>query len=121
MSCVFLAVLVILLTERFLAMNMQWTLEQTPGVRYTNPFDETTTLSAAACAYLCVWTGRCFVANYNSGTMACTLIEDASTFVSDIDWHSFIVVSGMPVFLRLPMSIKGIHYTYLPVTIIEVG
>jgi len=77
------------------AKVIQWALQRTTGVRFDNTFAEFAALSAVACAYKCTWTGRCYVANYNSGTMTCTLIEDASTFVSDIEWDSFIVVSGM--------------------------
>jgi len=77
------------------AKNIQWSIEKTPGVLYTNHFAETTALSDIACAYHCVWQGRCFVANYNSVTMACTLVEDASTFVSEVNWDSFTVVSGI--------------------------
>ena len=77
------------------AKNIQWTLAKTEGVRYINYLAETTALSDVACANVCLWTRRCFVANYNSVTMACTLIKDASTFVSDVEWDSFIVVSGI--------------------------
>ena len=93
--CTLSFLFVLLLIIPSLAMSVQWTLQKTTGVRFTNHFAEFAALSVVACAYKCMWTGRCFVANYNSGTMTCTLIEDASIFVNDIDWDSFIVVSGM--------------------------
>jgi len=67
------------------AKNIQWTLQKTAGVRYTKHLAETTAVSGVACAYICLCTGRCFVANYNSVTMASTMKEDASIFVSDVN------------------------------------
>jgi len=93
--CVLLAVFALHLKVAWSAKNIQWSIEKTPGVLYTNHSAETTALSDIACAYHCTWKGRCFVANYNSVTMACTLVEDASTFVTDVNWDSFIVVSGI--------------------------
>ena len=97
--CVVLAVFVPSLIIWTNAEFMQWTLEKSTGVRYVSHFAETTALSGVDCVYQCLRTGRCFVANYNPGTMACNLIEDNPAFVSDIDWESFIVVSGRPDFL----------------------
>ena len=90
-----LAVSVLLLIAPAKTKNIQWTLAKTSGVRFINYFAESTTVSRVACAYLCTWKGRCYVANYNSVTMACRLVEDDSTFVNDADWDSYIVVSGM--------------------------
>jgi len=61
----------------------------------TKTFAEVTAFSGIACASECMLSGRCFVANYNSATMACTMIRDASTFVNDVNWDSFIVEIGM--------------------------
>jgi len=77
------------------AINMQWRLEKTTGIRYTSYFTATTISSGIACGYLCMRKGRCAVANYNSTTMACNLVEDVLNAVSDINWDAFIVVPGM--------------------------
>ena len=108
--CVLLAVILLHLMTASCAKNKQWSIEKTPGVRYTKHFAKTTALSDIACAYNCVWKlpkGRCFVANYNSVTMACTLIEDASTFVTDVNWDAFKVVGMCFRFLYR----NGIIYT----------
>ena len=89
------AVTVLLLIVPSKTKNIQWTLAKSTGVRYTNHLAETTAVSGVACAYVCMWTGRCFVANYNSVTMACNMIEDDSTSVNDADWDSYIAVSGI--------------------------
>lgn len=65
------------------------------GKRYTSYFTATTISSSIACGYLCMRKGRCAVANYNSATMACNMIEDVLNGVADIDWNAFIVVPGM--------------------------
>jgi len=107
--CVVLAVFVPSLIIRTNAEFMQWTLEKNTGIRFVSHFAETTALGVVNCAYQCLQTGRCSVANYNSGTMACNLIEGNPAFVSDINWESFVVVSGMPDFL-IHLMIRLISY-----------
>ena len=97
----FVAVLYLIVPVLSTSKNIQWTMEKTTGVRYTNHYAETTAVSGVSCAYICLWTGRCFVANYISVTMACIMIEDDSTSVNDADWDSYIAVSGLLVYLFL--------------------
>ena len=86
---------VLILITPSIATSIEWRLLKTTGVRYTNTFAEFTAFSGIACASECMLSGRCFVANYKSATMTCTMIRDASTFVNDVNWDSFIVEIGM--------------------------
>ena len=89
------SVCVLILITPSIATSIKWRLLKTAGVRYTNTFAEVTAFNSIACASECMSSGRCFVANYNSATMKCTMIRDASTFVSDVNWDSFIIEIGM--------------------------
>ena len=109
-ECVAVCVLILIVPVLSTSKNIRWTLEKTAGVRFTNHYAETTAVSGVSCAYICLWTGRCFVANYNSGSMACTMIEDASTFVIDEAWDSFFVVSGILFYLFVYTSLLLILY-----------
>jgi len=89
------ALVVLILITPSIATSTKWRLLKTTGVRYTNTFAEVTAFSGIACASECMSSGRCFVANFNSATKTCTMSRDASTFVSDVNWDSFIVEIGM--------------------------
>lgn len=76
---------------------LQLQLMKTSDTLYSNVFSTLDTLSDIACAHACVNTRLCLSANYHPGTRTCALINDTGTFVADVNWHAYSVISGTGV------------------------